>query len=210
MRLVVYGASGHGSVVADTATAAGYDVIGFVDDREEVAGTEHAGLPVLGGRDVALEQARTHGDRVVVAIGDNAVRRRIAEALRDHGVEVVSVVHPRATISPRATLCAGTVVFAGVVVQPGASVGRDCILNTGTTVDHDCSLGDGVHLSPGVHLGGTVVVGDESHLGVGVCVRNNLSIGARTVVGVGAAVVADLPDDVVAYGVPARVQRTRR
>ena len=56
---------------------------------------------------------------------------------------------------------------------------------------------------------GTVVVGRETHLGVGVSVRNNLTLGARSVVGVGAAVVADLPDDVVAVGVPARVVRRR-
>lgn len=207
MGLLVYGASGHGSVVADTAVAAGLDVVGFIDDRPEVADTTHAGWPVLGGREVALQRAREHGDAVIVAIGNNPVRVRIAAALRAAGVQLATVVHPRAWVSPRSTVGSGTVVFAGVVVQAGSTIGHDVILNTGCSVDHDSVLADGVHLSPGCHLGGTVIVGRETHLGVGVSVRNNLTIGARCVVGVGAAVVADLPDDVVAVGVPARVVR---
>jgi acetyltransferase-like isoleucine patch superfamily enzyme len=58
-----------------------------------------------------------------------------------------------------------------------------------------------------VALGGTVHIGAGTHIGVGAVVRNNRSVGEWSVVGVGAAVVTDLPSDVVAYGVPARVVR---
>lgn len=208
MGLLVYGASGHGAVVADTAIAQGLEVVGFVDDRAELRGKGHAGGTVVCvGFDEAVELCRAGDHAVVVGIGNQVVRRRLSDAFRGAGVELATVVHPTAWVSSRARIEGGTVVFAGAIVQAGATIGRDCILNTACSVDHDCVLADGVHLSPGVHLGGTVIIGERTHVGVGASVRNNLTIGARVVVGVGAAVVADLPDDVVAMGVPARIRQ---
>jgi maltose O-acetyltransferase len=52
-----------------------------------------------------------------------------------------------------------------------------------------------------------VSVGDEALVGVGVAIQPHVRIGARSVIGVGSAVVKDVPDDVVAVGVPAKVIR---
>jgi maltose O-acetyltransferase len=46
-------------------------------------------------------------------------------------------------------------------------------------------------------------------LGAGAKVMDGVSIGSDVVVGAGAVVTTDLPDRVVAVGVPARVVRTR-
>lgn len=207
-RLLLYGASGHGRVVADAARAAGFELVGWADDDEGRRGHEVGGVPVLATSTTeAAQVARDQGALVVVTVGDNGARARLFTALIEAGAEVATVIHPRSVIAPSASLGVGSVVLAGAVVNPGASVGRNAILNTACSVDHDCQLGDHVHLSPGVHLGGTVIVGPGAHLGVGVSVRNNTRIGAWTLVGVGAAVVGDLPDGVVAYGVPARPRR---
>lgn len=205
-RLLLFGASGHGRVVADAARAAGWEIAGWGDDDPARHGLELEGVSVVAiGVEEAAAWARAHGARLVVSIGDNRARSRLFEALLAAGAEPATVVHPAAVLSPAAALGPGTVVFAGAVVNPGARLGRNVIVNTAASVDHDAAIGDHAHLSPGVHLGGTVTVGEGAHLGVGVSVRNNVSIGAWTVVGVGAAVVGDLPAGVVAYGVPARV-----
>ncbi len=207
-RLLLFGASGHGRVVADAARAAGWEVAGWADDDATRLGQELDGAQVVAiGVAEAASWALQHGAKIVVSIGDNRARARLVEALLDAGAELATIVHPSAVISPTATLGSGTVVFAGAVIGPAATLGRNVIVNTAVSVDHDNWISDHVHLSPGVHLGGTVSVGEGAHLGVGVNVRNNLAIGAWTMVGVGAAVVADLPEKVVAYGVPARVVR---
>ncbi|MCA9491052.1 MAG: acetyltransferase [Myxococcales bacterium] len=203
--LVVLGASGHGKVVADTARAAGRAVLGFADDDPARRGVHVVGAPVLAiGADELRATLDANGAELVLAIGRNATRQRLAGVWS--GVPFATLVHPRAWVSPTATLGAGTVVFAGAVVQADARVGEHAILNTGCSVDHDNVLGDFVHVSPGARLGGTVTVGEGTHIGIGASVRNNLHIGAWSVVGAGAAVVADLPDSVTAYGVPARVR----
>ena len=79
------------------------------------------------------------------------------------------------------------------------------IVNTNAGVDHDCRIGSGAHVGPGSALAGNVEIGCESLLGAGTCVVPGVRIGSRAVVGAGSVVVRDLPDDVTAMGVPARI-----
>ncbi len=206
--LLIYGASGHGRVVADAAKAAGWQVAGWVDDDPAKVETTIGGLPVVASSfEEAVALSLRNGFAIVPGIGDNRARSLLFDRLLRSGLAAAAIVHPRATIAPSARLGRGTVVFAGAVVNPDARVGHDVIVNTAATIDHDCVLADHCHLSPGVHLGGTVHVGEGTHVGIGAAVRNNLAIGAWCVIGAGAAVVADLPDHVLAYGVPARIER---
>ena len=92
---------------------------------------------------------------------------------------------------------------------PGSRVGEFCILNTGSSIDHDCILHDFSSIAPGVSTGGLVEIGECSAIGVGASISDRISIGRHAVVGTGAVVVRDIPDLVVAYGNPARVQRSR-
>ncbi len=78
-------------------------------------------------------------------------------------------------------------------------------VNTAAVVDHQCQLGDFAHVSANVVLGGGVSVGEGSLVGIGACVLPGVVIGAWSQVGAGAVVTRDVPDGVVAYGVPARV-----
>jgi acetyltransferase EpsM len=207
-RLLVYGAGGHAKVVADAAISMGYRVMGFLDADPSKVGLRVLGLPVLladAGEAVAV--CRDKDAEVVVAVGANAARMRVFETLRSASVPIATIIHARAVVAGSAVVGEGTVVFAGVVVNPETRVGRNVILNTSASVDHDNRIGDHAHLSPGVHTGGTVTVGEGTHVGIGASIRNNIEIGAWSVVGAGSVVVKDLPDSVVAYGVPARIVR---
>ena len=74
-RLYIIGAGGHGRVVSATAEAAGFDVIGFFDDRSDLAGVKIDGYPVIG----PLPPALPRDGHFVIAIGDCATRRAVAE-----------------------------------------------------------------------------------------------------------------------------------
>lgn len=201
--LVVVGAGGHAKVVVATARAAGWQVAAVVDDAQERWGGELLGVAISGPTRRVLDDASAH---VVLAIGDNAARRKLASGAR---CRFASVVHPSAVVDLTVSLGAGSVVFAGAVIQPDTAIGGHAIVNTGASIDHDCVLGEAVHVAPGTRLAGNVTLGDEVFLGIGAVVVPGIAIGARTTVGAGAAVVTDLPPDVVAVGVPARVQGPR-
>ncbi len=200
--LAILGASGHGKVIADIALASEWSKVEFFDD-EWPRKTACGEWRVVGDSDTLLTAFGSY-QGVIVAIGNCSHRATKHSALRDLRAPLTSIVHPRAWVSPRAELGVGSVLMAQAVVNVGARIGEACIVNTGATVDHDCELGFAVHVAPGAHLSGHVTVGDRAWIGVGACVRQGSRIGADATVGAGAAVVGDVPEAAVVYGVPAR------
>lgn len=194
------GAGGHGAVVADILGHAA----GFIDDDPAKRGTSVLGLPVFASLDEVVH------DAIIIAIGDNATRRALTERYAAAGERFASAIHPRASIAPSALIGEGSVICAGALVLPRAVVGRGAIVNTKAAVDHDCVVGDFVHIAAGATLGGDVRVGDGTLIALGASVVPGIAIGARSVVGAGAVVVRELPDDVTALGVPARITSDRR
>ena len=208
MKIVIYGASGHGKVVADIVSAMGtIELVGFVDDH--VSGQKKAvgRVPVLGGEESLTEILRKGVEGAVVAIGRNDVRLEKADLLQGMGFKLVTAIHPSAVLAGDVQIGVGTVVMAGVVVNASVRIGSNVILNTSATIDHDCVLGDGCHLSPGVHLAGNVSVGKGSHVGIGACAIQNVAIGEWATVGAGAVVIRDVTSGKTVVGNPAKELR---
>jgi sugar O-acyltransferase (sialic acid O-acetyltransferase NeuD family) len=209
MRILVLGAGGHGQVVADILlrmadAGAELTVTGFLDDSPDLAGQRLLGLPVLGR--LADRMSLPH-EAVVVAVGNNLQRHRLATELSREGEVFALACHPRAVIAPDVTIGPGTMVCGGVVVNPGSVIGAHAILNTACTVDHHGRIGDFAHIAPGVHLGGDVRIGTGTLVGIGSSVLPQLSIGEWTIIGGGSVVTRDIPSRVTAVGVPARPRR---
>jgi sugar O-acyltransferase (sialic acid O-acetyltransferase NeuD family) len=208
--VLVYGAGPHGKVVADILSCEGKAVRGFVDDRAELHGSMVMGIAVLGGFDWLIQTSKeTASCCIALGLGDNEARERVALACRARGIEWIRAIHPRAILSSRVVVGEGVVIMANAVVNPDAEIGEGAVINTSAVVEHDCRVGAFAHISPGAILGGGSRVGRLAHLGLGGVLLPWLSIGEGTVAGAGAVVVHDLPANVVARGVPARVARPR-
>jgi len=201
--VVVYGAGGHGVVVADAASCAGLEVLGFLDDQRAV-GEVMAGGRVLGP---ARSWQALPGVGLALGVGDNALRRLLLEPMVLAEIELATVVHPSAVVAKSASLGAGVVVLALAVINPGARVGRGAIINSGSVIEHDVSVGDFAHVSPNATLAGGATLGELSQLGAGACVLPRVRVGRNCIVGAGAVVTRDVPDNSVCMGVPARVTR---
>lgn len=197
-RIAVLGAGGHSKVVIATAMQAGFEVGWVLDDRSDLWGSSILGNQING----PIEKGSADGlDGAVVAVGDNADRKRIVERVN---APWIVLVHPAATVDVSAKIEPGTVVFAHAVIQPEAHIGAHCIVNTGATIDHDCKLGEFAHAGPGAHIAGGTRIGAGSSIGTGAAITPGLSVGAWSTVGAGAAVVGDIPDGSRFGGVPAR------
>ena len=196
--IYIVGAGGHGAVIADILVASGRVVRAFLDrapSRDSIAG-----LPVITGTTLPEPDAA-----VIVAIGDNHTREVVAAQYQCFA----TAIHPSAVVASGVEIGEGSVVMAGAVVNPGVRIGRHCIVNTQSSVDHDCIIGDFAHIAPGAILGGNVTLGRGAFIGLGGRVIHGIRIGEATIVGAGATVVEDLPESVVAWGVPARVRHGR-
>lgn len=209
-RFLVWGAGGHGRVVADVVRAAGGTVSGFVDrDAARVGHPAALGAPPVllaeaGLADALASAAAERGwDALALGIGDNRARLRAFE--RAAGGAWPALVHPSAVRSPSARMGEGTVVMPLAVLNADARVGRAAIVNTGALVEHDCVVGDGAHLSPGSVLAGGARVDEGAWIGAGAVVLPGVRVGAWAVVGAGAVVRRDVAAEAVVAGVPARL-----
>lgn len=191
--MYLYGASGHGRVIKEILESLNQKVDGFIDDNPSV--NEQLGLPVQHSAETV--------DEVIVTIGDNGMRKRVAEKLRCKFA--MGIVHPKAVFSHTASIGEGSVVMAGAVVNAGTVIGNHSVINTCASVDHECQIGDYVHIAPGAHLCGLIQVGEGTLIGAGASVIPCVKIGRWCTIGAGAAVVSDVPDGATVVGVPGRI-----
>jgi sugar O-acyltransferase (sialic acid O-acetyltransferase NeuD family) len=204
--LVLVGASGHAKVVIDAIEREGrYRISHLLDDNPALHGKPFFGYAVTGSTESILATGIKERPSVLVSIGDNATRARIAAWLRGREFEFARAVHPDARIGRGVTLGAGTVVMAGAVVNSDARIGEDVIINTGATIDHDCVIGDAAHIAPGANLCGGVQVGAGSFIGAGAVLIPGVRVGANVVIGAGSTLVDHVSDNVKAAGSPARI-----
>jgi len=186
-KVMIWGAGGHSLVVADILREMGcFEICGhIVGSREQLASLDP---------DVKL----------IIAIGDCDARSRLAGLAGEAGFDLVTAIHPMATVARDTEIGEGTVIAAGAVVNSGSRIGRNVIINTCASVDHECLVEDGAHICPGARLAGNVRIGRGTKVGIGASVIERIKIGTHSIIGAGAVVVKDVPDNAVAYGVPAR------
>jgi sugar O-acyltransferase (sialic acid O-acetyltransferase NeuD family) len=212
LDLAIFGASGFAREVAvwvERATWRGsaFRLVGFIDDVNP--GGELRQRPVM----TLAEMTSTHRPAFIVAVGDPALRERLAQEAESAGLPVAPpLVHPSVEYDDgHVSLGDGAVVCGGCTLTTDITVGRHAQINLHCTVGHDVRLADYATLAPGVHVSGKVNVGRGAYLGTGAATVDGdydrpLVIGDRAVVGAGAVVTRDVPDDTTVVGVPARAR----
>jgi acetyltransferase EpsM len=212
--LIVVGGGEHARVVLEAARSCPerWTILGYVAPQVSPETEARFSIRWLGD-DAAVLATRAKQARFIIGVGSTAVtraREELAARYDEAGVSWATVIHERAIVSTDARVEAGVLVAAGAVINGGASVGRHCIVNTGAIVEHDAAVEELTHVGPGAILGGGARIGAGSYLGLGSRIRDHIALGARVLVAMGAVVVADVGDDDVVLGVPARSSTKRR
>lgn len=197
--MYLFGASGHGKVVAEIAEKNGVPIDGFID--------ADCNKKSLLGYNVLQEDAVSTDVELTVSIGNNLIRKEIVE--KHSTFKYKSLIHSASNISKRAQIGEGTVIMAGVSINSDVKIGQHCIVNTNTSIDHDCVIDNFVHISPNVGLAGDVHVGEGTHVGIGTNVIQGIKIGKWSTIGAGAVIIHDVPDGATVVGNPGRVIKAR-
>jgi sugar O-acyltransferase (sialic acid O-acetyltransferase NeuD family) len=205
-RVLILGAGGHGRVVLDILLQSGrHEVVGFLDNNADIHGRRVDGIPVLGPVDDLPLLAKQFGSpAVIIAVGDNGLRRGLARQVESLGFELASAIHPSATLAHNATVGRNVVIAAGVVICAHCQIGDSVILNTGCIVDHQTMIGEGSHICPGVRIAGRVKVEPGVFVGIGATIVPKVTLGCESIIGAGAVVIEDVPALATVVGVPAR------
>ena len=189
-----------------------YNIVGIIDSIHNV-GSDRFGYKVLGRQEDIIklkEQYNIEGG--IISIGDNWARYYVSSQIKKEipDFKFVNAIHPSVVIGDNVELGEGIVMMAGCIINPKSKIGDFTFFATGAQVDHDCDIKNYSSISAGSITGGYVTLGEFSAITLGVTVVDRLKIGKNTVIGAGSLVIKDLPDNVLVYGNPCKVIRTRK
>lgn len=205
-KLHIFGAGGFGREVAWLARQAypnHVDMEFVVDKSYDTPSSIH---------DIEVKQLdqinRCPGTYYVVAIGNPASRRSIAEKLTLSGHEPATLIHPSVLTSPYVDIDTGTIICANSIITCDVKIGCHVHINLACTIGHDVVIGSYSTISPGVNISGNVHIGREVFVGTNACFVNGssnapLMIGDGAVIAAGACVTRDVPAGAMVAGIPA-------
>jgi sugar O-acyltransferase (sialic acid O-acetyltransferase NeuD family) len=188
-----------------------FRIIGVLDSVHELNSIVH-GYPVIGRQEEIKEIVKRFDVKLgFIAIGDNWRREQVFQQLRDQVPQLMfaTLVHPSVILGKNVKIGQGSLLMAGVIVNINSEIGDFGFLATGAQIDHDCTLEDFTSVSAGSVFGGLVRLKKYSAVTLGATVLDRLTIGENSVIGAGALVTKDIPDNVTAYGIPAKPIRKR-
>lgn len=211
-NIVIIGGGNQAHYTIDIIEKEGkYNIVGIIDSIHEI-GSERFGYKILGRQENIIEivqKYQIYGG--LISIGDNWVRHLISNQILEliPDFNFVNAIHPSVIIGNNVKLGIGIAAMAGVIFNPKSEIGNFTFFATGAQIEHDCIVSDFASVSAGSVTGGYVKIGKYSALTLGVTVLDRLEIGENTVVGAGSLVLKSLPNNVLVYGNPAKIIRTR-
>lgn len=203
-KLILVAASGLArEVLAVLRGNGGLTDVVVIDDAPSSWGGSLDGAAVIGGLECVGDRA---DHQILVCAGRGTSRRALVRRLSALGVapdRYARVVHPSVDVPDDCTVGRGSIVLAQVALTSRVRLGDHVVVMPNATLTHDDVVDDYATLCAGVTLGGNVHVQSGAYLGMNASVRERITVGEDSVLGMGAALVADLPPRQVWAGVPA-------
>ena len=172
----------------------------FIVNLEKNQIREIYSIPVKSENDLA------NNGLLIAAIG-SPIRKTWVNQLENKNFKFDTIIHRSANIGTGTKIGTGSIICANAVLTCDLQIGNHSIINVNSSIHHDCEIGNFVTIGPGSNIVGRVHINDESFIGAGVTVIPGITIGKSVLIGAGSVVVSDIPDYVVAYGVPAKIIR---
>lgn len=201
---MLIGGGGHALVVDEAARAAGFEVVGFLDDDPDAPLSRPPNRVLAIGR---LNELPRLADRPwIMGVGNLEFRDAVLHQLDQLELAntAQTVIHPQAYVSPTARIGRGVYIGPKAVVHARADIRDHAIINSGAIVEHDCVVDVNAHVAPGAVLAGGVRIGLSALVGIGARVLPLLSVGDKCIVGAGAVVTKSVVERQTVVGIPAR------
>ena len=202
--IVIIGAGGFGREVAwliedINKVNKQWNLLGFIDDNDEVQGRILNGYEVLG----KLNWLKDKEVSVVNAIANPIIRKRIIDQLKNSSITYPTLIHPNVIYSETVEFGEGNIICAGNILTVNIEIKNHVIINIDSTIGHDAIINDYCTILPSVNVSGHVHLEECVTVGTGSAIIQNVSVGKNSTIGAGAVVTKEIPANCTAVGAPA-------
>lgn len=207
--IVIYGAGGFGREIAClirliNEKEAQWNIIGFLDDNQELTGTANEYGTVLGGADWLNSYDKPIA--VVIAVGNPKAVKSIADKITNPNVEYPNLYAPSVTFLDKENLKIGkgNIICTNCSISCNVVIGDFNMFNSYITVGHDAVIGNYNIVMPSCNISGGVTLGDANFFGVQSVVLQYIKIGNDTRVGANSVIMRKTKDGYLYIGNPAK------
>jgi len=207
---IIVGAGTYGQVYAEYLKEK-YNVVGYIDDNIQLHHQVILGNKVLGDFNFLLSQL-DKSFHVFIPIGNNTVRKELFRRVRESGFCTPNYIHPTVNIDKSAIISdQGVYILQGSIIMPLVKIENNVMISSGSIVSHHTHIKSNVFISFGVNIGASLIIREGAFIGIGSVIMTGVEVvGIDSVIGAGAVILKNVPDEVVMIGNPGRILRNNK
>lgn len=181
-----------------------YIITGFYDDDIALQGNLIENIRVKGNVQDAIQNESDCA--VFVPIGNNLIRVKILKEFERKGFDIPSFIHKNTIIHSSVKIWKAVYILPGTNIMPLTEIANYVMISVGSNIIHHTHLEEGVFISNGCNIGANINVRENAYIGMGSTIMTGVrTVGKNSLIGAGAVVIKDVPDNAVMAGVPAKI-----
>jgi len=138
---------------------------------------------------------------------DPKLKKIVYELLKIKDEEYSVLIDCSASISSTSKIGIGSFISSLSSIGPYVELKRFVSINRNVSIGHHSIVSDFSTLNPGCNIAGNCIIGKGVTIGIGANIIDSIVIGDNSFIGAGSVVTKNIPSNVVAYGVPAKIIR---
>lgn len=201
-KIIIFGATGFAGIVAEYINSTNFaKVVAFTIDMDFIKGKKtFENLPLVPFDN--LEKHYNPADYEMLIPISPASRLKHLNSIKFHeaqskGYNLFSFVHPTAFVADSALIGKNVIIFPHAIVEPRAIINDGVLVRSAGYVSHETEIGAFSYLAPRVAFSGKIKTGEHCFFGTNSTIRDNIVIGDDVIVGAGATVLKNLPNETV-------------